>query len=209
MENLELDSFINKFKVLWNSGLDAHLELNTHAGQAWVNLRVRLGHAPGPSYQFPPPEKRSRNGPARQRRREKRAAERAATAEKVEHGAEEATNHNAEKATSYAADASVEIIPNDDDVTEEVMDVVNDIESENIGSDQMIDRNVEHDDPAYCYICKNSEQLASEEDLSYHMMNDHDAKEVLAIYGEAWIENRRYCIRRGSPFLKWFSTPPI
>ena len=32
------------------------------------------------------------------------------------------------KNTISAADATVEIIPNDDDVTEEVMDVVNDIE---------------------------------------------------------------------------------
>ena len=42
----EVDTFIEKFKHLWQSGLDAHLDLETHAGQAWVGLRLRLGHAP-------------------------------------------------------------------------------------------------------------------------------------------------------------------
>ena len=43
-----MESFITKFRCLWNSGFDAHLELDLHAGQASVSLRVRLGHAPGP-----------------------------------------------------------------------------------------------------------------------------------------------------------------
>ena len=48
MDNSELESFLTKFRCLWNFGFDAHLELDSHAGQAWVSLRVRLGHAPGP-----------------------------------------------------------------------------------------------------------------------------------------------------------------
>ena len=206
METFELDSFITKFKGLWNSGLDAHLELNTHAGQAWVNLRVRLGHAPGPlqpHFQFPPPANKSRNGPARERRRAKRAAERAATTEKVELGAEEATS-----STDVTVDDAVEMIINDD-ITEEVMEEVTNIEIEDTGTVKMQDKDVEHDDPAYCFFCKNSDELESEEDLSCHMMNDHDAKEVLSHYGKAWIEERRQYIRRGSPFVTWFSTPPI
>ena len=80
MDNSEIESFITKFRVLWNSGLDAHLEVNSHAGQAWVSLRVRLGHDPGPlqpHHQFEHPPSKSRNSPSRQRRRARRAAARA------------------------------------------------------------------------------------------------------------------------------------
>ena len=43
MAEQEIDSFIRKFKDLWNCGFDAHLDVDTHAGQAWVVLRVGLG----------------------------------------------------------------------------------------------------------------------------------------------------------------------
>ena len=42
----ELDSFIQKFHQLWSPGVSAHLDLDTHAGEAWVGLRVQLGHGP-------------------------------------------------------------------------------------------------------------------------------------------------------------------
>ena len=44
----ELDTFVKKFHQLWNDGMTAHLDLDTHAGDAWVGLRVRLGPVPGP-----------------------------------------------------------------------------------------------------------------------------------------------------------------
>ena len=48
----ELDTFIHKFHQLWQAGLTAHLDLDTHAGNAWVGLRVQLGHqVPGPPHQ--------------------------------------------------------------------------------------------------------------------------------------------------------------
>ena len=75
----ELDSFVKKFKDLWQSGLDAHLVVDTHAGQAWVDLRVRLGHAPGPQQHQPHQPglqklSKVRNGPPRQRCRARRNA---------------------------------------------------------------------------------------------------------------------------------------
>ena len=83
MVDNELDSFIEKFKQLWKRGAGAHLDMDTHAGQAWVGLRVRLGQPHGP---HPPPQPqpqhlsnsrlRARNGPSRQRRRARRAAAR-------------------------------------------------------------------------------------------------------------------------------------
>ena len=50
----ELDSFVKKFYQLWNNGLTAHLDLDTHAGNAWVGLRVQLGHVPSPPHQVHP-----------------------------------------------------------------------------------------------------------------------------------------------------------
>jgi hypothetical protein len=44
----EIDGFNQKLRNLWQTGLDAHLDIDTHGGQAWVGLRVRLGVSPGP-----------------------------------------------------------------------------------------------------------------------------------------------------------------
>ena len=81
MFDSELDSFVKKFKDLWQSGLDAHLVVDTHAGQAWVDLLVRLGHAPGLQQHQPHQPGlqkliKVRNGPARQHRRARQNAAR-------------------------------------------------------------------------------------------------------------------------------------
>jgi hypothetical protein len=65
------------------------------------------------------------------------------------------------------------------------------------------------DDPNYCIICKDSDEIESAEDFSYHMMIDHDPHKVLAIIGQTWIEERRHCIRRRYPFENWGFTPII
>ena len=72
------------------------------------------------------------------------------------------------------------------------------------------DGEFEQNEPYYCKLCKDCpDELEYGEDLSYHMMNDHEPNEVLVNYGQDWIEARRYCIRRWSPFTNWFSTPLI
>ena len=56
-------------------------------------------------------------------------------------------------------------------------------------------------EPSYCKICKECpDDLESREDVNYHVMNDHEVKDVLMEYGRPWIEERKYCIRRSSPF---------
>ena len=77
----EIDTFVQKFNCLWSAGLDAHLTVEAHAGQAWVSLHLRLGHPPGP-LQFIPP-KQTRNSPARHRRRARREADRKQKAEEA------------------------------------------------------------------------------------------------------------------------------
>ena len=41
--NNEIESFVLKFQQLWSDCLDANLTLQTHAGNAWVDLKLNLG----------------------------------------------------------------------------------------------------------------------------------------------------------------------
>ena len=81
----EFDSFILKFKHLWQAGHIAHLDVDANAGEAWVGLRVQLGQPPGhPEHLLPSPTfSKSKNTPSRQRRRARRAAERETNVEKT------------------------------------------------------------------------------------------------------------------------------
>ena len=66
----EFDSFICKFKNLLKAGRSTSLRMTSSAGKAEVHLSVELDDAPLVTLLHP----RSRNGPARKRRHEKRAA---------------------------------------------------------------------------------------------------------------------------------------
>ena len=105
----EATSLNNKFKQLWLAGIDTKLVFETHAGQAWANLNVQLGQAPGPLLhpQVHPPHHRKKESPSRQRRRAKRAAAR-------NKSAEEATSKETENAEAEAVKASPTISENDE-----------------------------------------------------------------------------------------------
>ena len=82
----ELNSFISKFYQLWDARYSAHLDIGTHAGQAWVGLRGKLESTYYRQEMFhppPPPNARKKCGPSRLRRRNRRAAARAAMNNKV------------------------------------------------------------------------------------------------------------------------------
>ena len=223
------DNFVKKFYQLWNAGHTAHLDVDTHAGNAWVGLRVQLGCAPGPLHHHPHPPffqaQKKTVSPSRQRRRARRAAARMTNAEEavnvetpkdttIETEAEEvefpssiATAVEAVEADAVAG--SLIVTEHSSDITEKVLD--DEVDNSFIGTIPQLDGGLEakSNDPNYCKICKDSDELESAEDLSYHMMNDHDPQEVLALFGHNWIEERRYCIRKGSPFEKCFFTPII
>ena len=111
MDGSELKTFIQKFQQLWQSGLSAHLDLDTHAGQAWVGLRVRLGQAPGPPHKVASPfHQRSRSTPSRQRRRARRDAER------QEKKAEEAVNLVVEETETGTEAEEAEPESNNDEI---------------------------------------------------------------------------------------------
>ena len=103
----EIDLLVNHFRQLWKNGRSAHLDLDCHAGQAWMGLRVRLGQAHG--QQDHHPGVRTRNSPSRQRRRMRRAAARQQAAENAA-----ATALEAEKVTRES------VHKHESDVTEEV-----------------------------------------------------------------------------------------
>ena len=93
--------------------------MDTHAGQAWVGLRLRLGEVPpGPLHSQPPHKQKPPRqvGPAQHRRRERRQAARNA-AEEVAHcepghtAVAEEVPDNIETAAVEATDKEEEVIP--------------------------------------------------------------------------------------------------
>jgi hypothetical protein len=56
-------------------------------------------------------------------------------------------------------------------------------------------------EPNYCKVCEECpDEIVTSEDVSYHVMNDHEVFAVREKYGNEWIKEKQYCIRRGSPF---------
>ena len=80
MADHHVRSFVEKFHHLWRDGQSAHLNLDCHAGEAWVGLRLRLGQLRGGGPQQNHDDKVRRRGPGYSRRLERRAAQRAAAA---------------------------------------------------------------------------------------------------------------------------------
>ena len=134
----ELDTFIYKFKNLWQSGYDAHLSAEAHAGKAWVRLGVQLGQAPGPlhdEHQVPGNARRARDSPSRQRRRARRTAARDAdNAQKV--GAEKVQNEEAENTQNLEAEKVIDV--NAEEVDADVSENI-----ENVGIEDAIDVDAE------------------------------------------------------------------
>merc|ERR1711973_1007960 len=114
----EIQNFINKFHQLMKAGHTAHLDLDTHAGQAWVALRVMIRpFQPQHNQHFP---KKSRN-PAYYRRQERRKAARKAadaSTKPNEANAEEAIVSDSVEAAEEVtiSEATEEIVPKDRNV---------------------------------------------------------------------------------------------
>ena len=83
----QLNSFVQKFYNLWNTGNDACLNLECHAGKAQIHLQLNLHLQPQPQHQPrhhppPPPQQPRRHlGPSQLRRRARREHVRATAAE--------------------------------------------------------------------------------------------------------------------------------
>ena len=113
----EIDSFILKFKNLMSAGRNASLNIQVNAGKAHVNLSVELEHPAGGDH----PRHGSKNGPARQRRRLRRAAAREAEkAVIVESGASKETVND--KVDDIAEKATIDKSTTIENIVEDLMD---------------------------------------------------------------------------------------
>ena len=113
----ELHSFVNKFVSLWQSGCDASLHIESKAGNAFLNLQLGLGQAKA----HPHAGCHRKGGPARQRRRAKREAERQArvTAEQAVMNEKATTDDETEKeAEKVVTEAEVEKSNLEKDISE-------------------------------------------------------------------------------------------
>ena len=86
MVGKEIDNFNLKFSNRWTNGFDAHLDIDTHAGQAWVDLCVGLGGSPDLHHEFHQAEQaatRTKDSPSRIRTQARQEAARQVKAVKV------------------------------------------------------------------------------------------------------------------------------
>ena len=77
---MDPSDLFEQFQRLWRAGTNARLNLECHAGQAWMSLHVHLPYQPRQEQQQ---HHRGRPGPSRLRRRARRAKAREKAAEKV------------------------------------------------------------------------------------------------------------------------------
>ena len=128
MCDTEFDAFIFKFQQLWYGGLDAHLNLECNAGNAWVGIRVNLGPFPGPNCHY------SKNvGNSSQIRRRNRRAE------KRKYDAENCEDMKNEHETAQVMDVNDEDrhkIKNDDDIP--IVGEINNVESNIVTDAKMV-----------------------------------------------------------------------
>ena len=124
MSTAELDTFVQKFHQLWNAGLNAHLDLDCHAGVAWVGLRLQLGHPPGPSHHqvYPSSGHRKSFSPSYQRPRERRTAARASNDKLTD--VEEASNPTNHEETIASNERAEEALIETDIATANVMKMI-------------------------------------------------------------------------------------
>ena len=76
----ELDQFIRKFVSLWQSGWEVSLHMESRAGKAFVNLQLGLGQAQQHSGKSDHVGVHRGGSPSKQRRRDRREADREAKA---------------------------------------------------------------------------------------------------------------------------------
>ena len=113
----ELDNFIFKFLQLRRSGFTAHLDIDTHAGQAWVGLRVLLNPLQQQNHHQSPV---SRNrSPSYFRRQERRKAARAAAETSSQHSGNKAAEANSVLNSDVNKDSNVKTSAEKVDITEE------------------------------------------------------------------------------------------
>ena len=194
------------------------ISLETKAGQAWATIKVALGSHPVQQKLETSKERR-----LRRRASDRAAAEEAASARNLPpFAAEEAISTENNTTDSIAKDTTTveetEVVEVEQVAEEATLEHSCDLCAKTFGTlrglkahkgrqhkasipqiDGAADETVHHD--LFCEICGNChKETKRSDDLSYHLMNDHEVVDVMTSYGQKWIEERLHCIRRGSPF---------
>ena len=76
---MEIENFVRQFKMLWSSGQEAKLTLETKLGEVWINLNCKVGRIippMTPSPPLPPTKCKAYRSPSYYRRQARRRAER-------------------------------------------------------------------------------------------------------------------------------------
>ena len=188
MHDNELQSFVFKFNQLWKAGVSAHLDLDTHAGQAWVGLRMQLGHHPDPVHHHQPHHfkpQRSHRGPAYIRRQNRRKAARAAgvVPEVVVSEAEQALENKNKNAEEACKKNETEEVNNEEKNAEEATAKKSDTEEESTPIDEETDYS--------CAICDFKSEWKN--GLEIHMSRKHGKIEQLdGAIDDSQIDDERY-----------------
>ena len=108
----ELKSFVTKFADLWHSGRNASLSLECGAGEATINLQLRLGshplHLQQPQHRKGPQHRLERRAsPSRLRRRARREQARELAAKQAAAAAEQASASSSNRTINTAGQAAL------------------------------------------------------------------------------------------------------
>ena len=153
----ELETFVKKFHQLWSAGHSAHLDIDSHAGRAWVGLRVQLGHDPGPLHPpYPQPVYRRPDSPSRQRRRDRHAAARKA---------EEASKEENAGETDPTEEASREENAKKTDTIDIAEEAVIEDKSSEVNDDQNVESIVDLAEEASIKDMKISDEVCPDEEF--------------------------------------------
>jgi len=168
MYNEELDSFVSKFRHLWKIGCDAHLDIHAHAGQAWLGLHVRLGHAQGPLHQdLANHVHKSRNCPSRQRHRQRRAAARKEAAQVFGTESQDIASENTDTNMDIIEEVKETEVTKDESSKEE-FEKVKKIESAEEAKEKTCEMILDEKDQKDSEENKKVEEKASEEENKHH-----------------------------------------
>ena len=130
----ELYSFVQKFNQLWKAGFTAHLDIDSHNGNAWVGLRLQLGHpSPNQPPQYVPPSSSRNRGPSYRRRLERRRVARFQATSSPEPTAEVRDDKN--NGNSEAEKANTEHENEVEDSTEEVEEMLSSVKDRELTGD--------------------------------------------------------------------------
>ena len=231
-EIFELNSFVNKFVNLWQAGWNASLKFDSQAGEASVTLHLDLGQAVPPQHVPTNTRERHRQRRADARKTTEEAVieetnlvkedelkvgatekvvtietflnpvDKTVTNDDVDMCAEDAESEENEVGSLKCVECDRKCFSTIDFKEHQVNE--HRVTSSPISQ---IDGASDIDElkPTYCKICEECpDEIETSEDVNYQVMNDHATNLVYEKYGKLWVNDRRYCIRRNSPFNKKF-----